>query len=122
VVAEEVRNLAQRSAQAAGDVSEAVQKTLGVAVCCAKLTGSVSAQFDGIREHTQQMATRVNGMASAAEQQAEDASRLQASLDRVRESATALASAVQESAGPLNTLEGRSEQLDLVVRELASAG
>jgi methyl-accepting chemotaxis protein len=61
-------------------------------------------------------------MASAAEQQAEDASRLQASLDRVRESATALASAVQESAGPLNTLEGRSEQLDLVVRELASAG
>lgn len=121
VVAEEVRNLAQRSAQAAGDTALAVEETLNVATSCVQLTGSVSTKFDGIRQHARQLAVQVQSVSSTADLQAGDAVRLESTLGRVRENAAVLAGAVQRAAAPLSVLGSRSEHLDRVVRDLAAA-
>jgi methyl-accepting chemotaxis protein len=120
VVAAEVRNLAQRSAEAASETSTAVEETMRSARACVGISEVVIKQFDGIGQCTKQLDEQVGEVAEAAALQAADARDLQSTLDLVRGNVVSLADAVQQAAAPLDVLSHRSEHLDAVVRELAA--
>jgi methyl-accepting chemotaxis protein len=117
VVAEEVRNLAMRSSNAAKDASEMITKSLSrVDEGVAKSEQTANA-LDEIVKATASVSKAVSSIASVSGEQADEITRIQTSIEAIHKGTTANANAVQNSsavshdlssqAGTLATLVGR---------------
>ncbi|MCA1989309.1 MAG: methyl-accepting chemotaxis protein [Desulfarculus sp.] len=118
VVAEEVRSLAQRAAQAAGDTQGLLaqsQEEINRGVELVRRTGET---FQEAARHNQEMAGLVQGLADAAQEQAtgtDQVTRAVASLDNAVQ---ANAGQAQESADLSRGLQERARQMSGLAGEL----
>ena len=118
VVAEEVRSLAQRSAQAARETAAKIADASNKSEQGAAISSQVAASLDAIVERIRQLDEMVGGIAQASQEQTEGISQLNqavAGMDQITQSNAALA---QQSASSAEELQGQSAQVRAAVAEL----
>jgi methyl-accepting chemotaxis protein len=118
VVAEEVRSLAQRSAQAAKETAAKIEDASAKSEQGASISGQVSASLDKIVERIRQLDEMVGGIAQASTEQSEGIGQLNqavAGMDKITQSNAALA---QQSATSAEEMKSQSAQVKTAVNEL----
>ena len=118
VVAEEVRSLAQRSAQAAKETAAKIADASAKSEQGATISGQVAGSLDKIVERIRQLDEMVGGIAQASSEQSEGIGQLNravAGMDKITQSNAALA---QQSASSAEDMKSQSGQVKLAVNEL----
>ena len=118
VVAEEVRSLAQRSAQAAKETAAKIEDASAKSEQGATISGKVSASLDKIVERIRQLDEMVGGIAQASTEQSEGIGQLNqavAGMDKITQSNAALA---QQSATSAEEMKSQSAEVKTAVDEL----
>jgi methyl-accepting chemotaxis protein len=118
VVAEEVRSLAQRSAQAAKETAAKIEDASAKSEQGATISGQVSASLDKIVERIRQLDEMVGGIAQASTEQSEGIGQLNqavAGMDKITQSNAALA---QQSATSAEEMKSQSAQVKVAVNDL----
>ncbi len=115
VVAEEVRNLAQRSAQAARETRERIESAQGSTARGAELSQLVDERFRGISEVTREYHQFVGQIEQASSQST-------TGLTQVREAIHRLDQITQRTAGTAEENAGASAELNFLVEELRRTG
>ena len=118
VVAEEVRSLAQRSAQAAKETAAKIADASAKSEQGATISGQVAGSLDKIVERIRQLDEMVGGIAQASTEQSEGIGQLNravAGMDKITQSNAALA---QQSAASAEDMKSQSGQVKLAVNEL----
>jgi methyl-accepting chemotaxis protein len=118
VVAEEVRNLAQRSAQAAKETAAKIADASSKSEQGAQISGQVAASLDSIVHKIRQLDEMVGSIAQASHEQSEGIGQLNqavAGMDQITQANAALA---QQSASSAEELQGQSAQVRAAVEEL----
>jgi methyl-accepting chemotaxis protein len=118
VVAEEVRNLAQRSAQAAKETAAKIADASSKSEQGASISGQVAGSLDKIVERIRQLDEMVGGIAQASTEQSEGIGQLNqavAGMDKITQSNAALA---QQSASSAEEMKAQSAQVKTAVNDL----
>jgi len=118
VVAEEVRNLAQRSAQAAKETAAKIADASAKSEQGAQISSQVAGSLDSIVQKIRQLDEMVGAIAQASHEQSEGIGQLNqavAGMDQITQSNAALA---QQSAASAEQLQGQSAQVRIAVDEL----
>ena len=118
VVAEEVRSLAQRSAQAARETATKIADASSKSEQGVSISGQVAASLDGIVERIRQLDEMVGGIAQASKEQSEGITQLNqavAGMDQITQSNAALA---EQSASAAQEMQTQSAQVKNAVGEL----
>jgi methyl-accepting chemotaxis protein len=118
VVAEEVRNLAQRSAQAAKETAAKIADASAKSEQGATISAQVAASLDKIVERIRQLDEMVGGIAQASTEQSEGIGQLNqavAGMDKITQSNAALA---QQSASSAEDMKAQSAQVKAAVNDL----
>ncbi|MBX3736268.1 MAG: hypothetical protein KF715_06255 [Candidatus Didemnitutus sp.] len=118
VVAEEVRNLAQRSAQAAKETAAKIADASSKSEQGAQISSQVAASLDSIVQKIRQLDEMVGSIAQASHEQSEGIGQLNqavAGMDQITQANAALA---QQSASSAEELQGQSAQVRAAVEEL----
>ncbi|MBP8646438.1 MAG: Cache 3/Cache 2 fusion domain-containing protein [Syntrophobacteraceae bacterium] len=111
VVAEEVRNLAMRSAEAARNTSQMIESTVTKIKEGVKLLGKTNEAFGAVSRHTERVGQLVERIAAASNEQAlgiEQVNRAASEMDRVTQQTAASA---EESASASAQLSAQAEQM-----------
>ncbi len=119
VVADEVRNLASRSAQAAKDTSELIEGTVGRVRAGSENVRELAAAFSDIESESQNVGRLVAEITSATNEQAQGVDQLNmavAQMDKVTQTNAATA---EQSAAAASDLSQQSTDLNGLVSELA---
>jgi len=118
VVAEEVRNLAQRSAQAAKETAAKIEDASTKSAQGVSISGQVAASLDAIVERIRQLDEMVGGIAQASHEQSEGITQLNqavAGMDQITQSNAALA---EQGASSAQELQTQSAQVKAAVAKL----
>ncbi len=118
VVAEEVRNLAQRSAQAAKETAAKIADASAKSEQGAQISSQVAGSLDSIVQKIRQLDEMVGAIAQASHEQSDGIGQLNqavAGMDQITQSNAALA---QQSASSAEELQGQSAQVRSAVAEL----
>jgi methyl-accepting chemotaxis protein len=118
VVAEEVRNLAQRSAQAARETAEKISSSTSKSEEGVRISEKMSANLVAIAEKTRSLDDRIAEIAQSSHEQSEGISQLNAavtSMDKITQGNAALA---EESAAASEEFKAQAERVRLEVVEL----
>jgi methyl-accepting chemotaxis protein len=118
VVAEEVRNLAQRSAQAAKETAAKIEDASTKSAQGVSISGQVAASLDAIVERIRQLDEMVGGIAQASHEQSEGITQLNqavAGMDQITQSNAALA---EQGASSAQELQTQSAQVRAAVARL----
>ncbi|HET7535229.1 MAG TPA: methyl-accepting chemotaxis protein [Candidatus Didemnitutus sp.] len=118
VVAEEVRSLAQRSAQAAKETAAKIADASEKSHQGVTISGQVAGSLDAIVEKIRQLDEMVGGIAQASSEQSEGITQLNqavAGMDKITQANAGLAQQAATSAGELQT---QSAQVKAAVGEL----
>jgi len=118
VVAEEVRNLAQRSAQAARETATKIADASSKSEQGVSISSQVAASLDGIVERIRQLDEMVGGIAQASIEQSEGINQLNqavAGMDQITQSNAALA---EQSASAAQEMQTQSAQVKNAVGDL----
>jgi len=118
VVADEVRNLAMRAAEAAKNTSELIEGTVNKIKEGSTLVAKTNEAFNGVRESSGKVGHIVSEIATASQEQAKGIAQINTStseMDRVIQQNAANA---EESAAAAEELNAMSIQMDHLAREL----
>jgi len=118
VVAEEVRNLAQRSAQAAKETAAKIADASAKSEQGATISGQVAGSLDAIVERIRQLDEMMGGIAQASHEQSEGITQLNqavAGMDKITQSNAELA---QQGAASAQDLQTQSAQVKAAVADL----
>jgi methyl-accepting chemotaxis protein len=118
VVAEEVRSLAQRSAQAAKETAAKIEDASAKSEQGASISSQVAGSLDKIVERIRQLDEMVGGIAQASTEQSEGIGQLNqavAGMDKITQSNAALA---QQSASSAEEMKAQSAQVKTAVNDL----
>jgi len=121
VVAEEVRNLAQRSAQAAKDTADLIEESIGRSQNGADKVEQVAASIQAITSRVQQVKGIVEEVRESSQQQTqgiEQVSHAMAAMEKVTQTTAATA---EESASASEELNSQAESAIAVVAKLDSS-
>ncbi len=129
VVAEEVRNLAQRSAEAARSTAEKIGDAIGKVQTGSRLTGEVSRHLERILEKTRQEDQVSAEIAAASAEQSRGIEQITVAISQVDEvtrntaaGAEEMASAAEELNGQVNTVRETVQELVQLLHGRAVAG
>ena len=118
VVAEEVRSLAQKSAQSAADTAEIIEKNVG-------LTNSSSAAAQKVVEMSRKEAENISKLSkliaeinAASNEQASGAEQINAAMGQIEKSTQANAATSQQSAASAAMLKELVDDLDMIYRNV----
>jgi len=111
VVAEEVRNLAQRSAEAAKNTACLIEGATKNAEAGVNVTSEVAKALSAIQESAGKVATLVAEIAAASKEQAQG-------IDQVNTAVSEMDKVVQQNAAGAEKSAGASEQLSAQAQEL----
>jgi methyl-accepting chemotaxis protein len=120
VVAEEVRNLAQRSAEAARNTAaliESSQKNVGTMVGAAS---EVEKVLKDIQETSLKAATLTNETSTASKEQATAISQVNLAVSEMDKSVQQIAAAADESSNVAHTLTEQADNMKLVIENLTN--
>ncbi len=118
VVAEEVRNLAQRSAQAAKETAEKISTSAEKSEQGVRISEKMADNLSAIVEKTRQLDVRITEIAQSSQEQSEGISQINsavANMDKITQSNAALA---QQSASASEELKAQATQVRLAVTDL----
>ena len=119
VVAEEVRNLALRSSQAAKETAELIEKTVAKSQEDSSLVNHTSESFQKIMASTGKVSRFVNEISMASTELAKGIEEINAAVLESDSMVQQIASQAEESASASEELNAQSEQTREYVREIA---
>lgn len=118
VVAEEVRNLAQRSAQAAKDTAVIIEKNIELSEKGLTVSLDVNTSLDEISMKTKNVNQLVAEIAAASEEQARGIGQVTTAISQMEKVIQQNAASAQESAATSEELLAQAEELESAVYEL----
>ena len=120
VVAEEVRNLAQRSADAATNTSELIEKSQSNAEVGVGVAAEMGKNLDSILDSVKKAGSLANEIAVASKEQTEGIGQINTSISQMDKVVQNSASQAEESASAAEELSAQSEELKGMVINLAA--
>ena len=118
VVAEEVRKLAQRAAQAAGNTQELIDGTVRRIEEGSKLVTQTRQGFDQIKESSASVATLVREVAAASEEQAKGIEQINVAMTQMDTVVQNSAAAAEESAAASEEMNAMAGDMGFMVNDL----
>jgi len=118
VVADEVRNLAQRSAQAARDTSMLIEGTVARVKHGSETASDLEQSFAGIQESANTVSRLVKEIASATNEQAQGVDQVNTAVAQMDKVTQQNAANAEETASAAEELSAQAEQLDQMVDDL----
>lgn len=118
VVAEEVRSLAQRCAQAARDTTSLIQVSVGNAQTGNDKVGRMQKVIDAVTQSSAQIKLLVDGMNEAARQQSHGIDQISTSLQQMEQVTQQTAANAEESASASQQLRAQAEAMHAVIGSL----
>ena len=119
VVADEVRNLAQRAAQAARETTSLIENSVGRAKEGADVAGEVAHSLGAIVADVTKVTDLINGIARASEEQAEGVEQVNMAVSQMDKVTQQNASGAEESASAAEELSAQAATVKGTVDELA---
>jgi len=116
VVATEVRNLAQRSAEAASHISKLITENLAHVESGAQLVEAADRQARQSMEAVQQVSELIQGISQASNEQASGVEQIREAVSQINEVTRNNGRMVQESTAMANSLRTESRQLEMGMR------
>ncbi len=120
VVADEVRNLAQRSAQAAKDTSELIHGTVERIRNGSQNVEHLAVGFKDIENASQNVGHLVNEISTATNEQAQGVDQVNTAVAQMDKVTQTNAATAEESASAASDLSEQSSNLNALIRNLAS--
>ena len=118
VVAEEVRSLAQRSAQAAKETAERIEDSIGKTVHGVQINAKVAMSLEQIETKARKVDELVAEIATASKEQSQGISQVNAAVTEMDKVTQANAAGAEESASAATELHSQAEVLKEAVAEL----
>ena len=118
VVAEEVRNLAQRSAQAAKDTAEMIETSIVRADKGADIAEKVAHSLAEIREQAKKVNEIMNEITTASQEQTQGIFQINKAVNQMEQVTQSIASGAEESASSSEELSAQAESLMEIVSGL----
>ena len=119
VVAEEVRNLAQRSAEAARDTAALIEGAQQNADAGVRVTEEVGKSIDTARTIAAKVATLVNEISSASTEQSQGIEQINIAVSEMDKVTQQNAANAEESASAAEELSAQAQEVNAAVAELA---
>ncbi|MDR1745205.1 MAG: methyl-accepting chemotaxis protein [Planctomycetota bacterium] len=120
VVADEVRNLAQRSAQAARDTTQLIHSTVERVRNGSLLAGEVGTSFTEIESGSTTVGRLVSEITAATNEQAQGVDQVNMAVAQMDKVTQRNAAAAEESASSAEELSAQAERLNTMVMDLTS--
>jgi methyl-accepting chemotaxis protein len=111
VVAEEVRSLAQRSAEAARNTSRLIEESVKNAESGVELNGAVLKQLGEIAGQVNRVGAVMGEIAAASEQQSDGVSQINSAVEQMNGVTQGVASNSEQSAASAEELSGQAERM-----------
>ncbi len=118
VVADEVRNLAQRSAQAARDTTELITGTVERVRHGSDIAGELGSSFKEIESGSQSIAHLVSEITAATNEQAQGVDQVNTAVAQMDKVTQQNAANAEESASASEELSGQADHLNNMVQDL----
>ena len=118
VVAEEVRNLAQRSAQSAADTAEIINRNLALSSASASVAEKALQMSNDDAELTLKLGKLIAEINAASNEQASGAQQISAAIGQIEQSTQSNAATSQESAANAAMLKELVDDLDKIYRDV----
>ncbi|MBL8238428.1 MAG: MCP four helix bundle domain-containing protein [Bryobacterales bacterium] len=118
VVAEEVRNLAQRSAQAAKDTTQLIEESIARAAEGKEKLDEVAASITGVTNAATKVQALVEEVHGGSEQQARGIEQIARAVSRMEQVTQQLAATAEESAASGMELSSHARGVDEIVNDL----
>jgi methyl-accepting chemotaxis protein len=120
VVAEEVRGLAQRSADAALHTAGLIQSAIGHALKGTEIVGRVSSEVEELVQNTRQVEDQVREITQASEDQSRNIDVVNDSVGKMDQGTQNVAATAEESAAASEEIAAQAGSLDGIVGALQS--
>ena len=120
VVAEEVRNLAQRSAQAAKETAGKIETALQKSVEGTRISQEVAAGLGAIAEKVRRLDSLMNGIASGSNEQSQGIEQVSTAIQRIDKVTQENAACAEESASAAQELNSQASKMNIHVGEVLS--
>lgn len=120
VVAEEVRGLAQRSADAALNTAGLIQSAISHALKGSEIVGRVSSEVDELVQNTRQVEEQVRDIVQASEDQSKNIDLVNDSVGKMDQGTQHVAATAEESAAASEEIAAQAGSLDGIVGALQS--
>lgn len=118
VVAEEVRSLAQRSAQAAKDTASIIEKNISLSEGSADIAKNVNESLTQIDEEAKKVAELLEEISTATDEQARGISEINKAVQQMEQVVEENAATSEESASAAQELSSQAENVGDIVRSL----
>lgn len=118
VVAEEVRNLAQRSAQAAKDTAEIIENNIELSEKGADISKVVNDSLAEINTHAQKVSDLLDEVSAASQEQAQGIEQINRAISQMEQVVQENASTAEESASASEELSAQAENMKEIVTAL----
>ncbi|WP_102226579.1 methyl-accepting chemotaxis protein [Acidimangrovimonas sediminis] len=122
VVASEVRDLAQRSSEAAKEIENLISASSGHVGQGVKLVGQAGETLQSVLDAVANLSSLVSGIAAAQEEQSTGLTEISAGANQLSEVTQHNASMVEQSTNESHALRGEAEQLSALVERFRLAG
>jgi len=120
VVAEEVRNLAQRSAQAAKDTASIIESNIHLSEQGVDVSRNVNDSLVEINKQSQKVSELLDEIAAASQEQAQGIAQINKAISQMEQVVQANASTAEESASASQELSSQSVSMKDIVNSLVA--
>ncbi len=120
VVADEVRNLSQRSAQAAKDTTELINGTVESVRHGSEIAGNLTESFKRIEAGTQEIGRLIDAIASATNEQAQGVDQVNTAVAQMDKVTQQNAASAEETSSASEQLSGQAGSLNSMVSDLVA--
>jgi hypothetical protein len=118
VVAEEVRNLAQRSATAAKETADKIEKALTKSGEGARISEEVARSLGGIIDQVRKLDAIVSEIATASNEQTQGIDQVNTAVGQIDKVTQSNAAAAEESASAAEEMNAQAAELNTIVGDL----
>jgi methyl-accepting chemotaxis protein len=118
VVAEEVRRLAKRSAEAAKDTALLIEESRASAMSGVAVSSQVAEILESILKQVQNVAQSMRDVSRASEEQSQGISQIESAIKQLSEVVQAAAANAQESTATCTELRTQAQEVDHLVEQL----
>ncbi len=118
VVAEEVRNLAQRSAQAAKDTSGIIEANINLSEKGVHVAGKVNESLSEINDQAQKVSDLLDEVSTASQEQAQGISQINNAISQMEQIVQSNAASADQSASASESMSEQAVKMQNIVKDL----
>lgn len=117
IVADEVRNLAAKSKEAAGNTTIMINKAMSAVNEGIKITGDTARCLDLVQENVKSMSVLLNDIDASTSEQADAFSKMEASVDHIYQIVQTNSSVAEENSAASEELSAQSDMLEEIIKK-----